>query len=515
MNFISLLYALFLAGTLFFYWRTDGQQSKLWTIVISSLLFYALFYKDRPPLLLILNLSVLGTIIFVNFWIGKLLLESQIIEYRSARNNSREQGELPFLPRNKAERKRVVILGVAFNVLLLLGSKYIPFLLTTFAGLGFPALEGAAFWYRSNILPPLGISFLTFESIAYLVDVYKGSPATGNLLKYAAYKAFFPKLISGPITHYHEFSPQLNALKFPTIEIIVEGVWSIACGAVKKTWIADGLGTYVNLVWDPSNLERAGSIDLWLALFAYGWQLYFDFSGYVDIARGTSLFFGIKLPENFNFPYFSTNIADFWRRWHITLGDWLRHYIYFPLGGSHEGLKRTCLNLLAIMVIAGIWHGADWGFLVWGVVHGLALVIHRLTAHFSTKNSAVQAFWESRSGKFLGWLLTQPFVFMAWLFFRLPKLANSTFVLQNLWGKPADAQFAGKLIEAGVKLDNGQILACLLALSLVTGSIYYWRRVLKLEMGWGAKLFLIPAAFYLVWMLVLPGQGSPYIYFDF
>ena len=515
MNFISLLYALFLAGTLFFYWRTDGQQSKLWTIVLSSLLFYALFYKDRPPLLLILNLSVLGTIIFVNFWLGKLLLESQIIEYRSRRNNSREQGELPFLPRNKAERKRVVILGITFNVLLLLGSKYIPFLLTTFAGWGFPSLELAATWYRSNILPPLGISFLTFESIAYLVDVYKGSPATGNLLKYAAYKAFFPKLISGPITHYHEFSPQLNALKFPTIEIIVEGVWSIACGAIKKTWIADGLGIYVNLVWDPNNLERAGSIDLWLALFAYGWQLYFDFSGYVDIARGTSLFFGIKLPENFNFPYFSTNIADFWRRWHITLGDWLRHYIYFPLGGSHEGLKQTCFNLLAIMVIAGVWHGADWGFLVWGIVHGVALVLHRLTAHFSAKSSVVQAFWDSRSGKFLGWLLTQPFVFMAWLFFRLPKLANSTLVLQNLWGKPADAQFAGKLLEAGVKLDNGQILACLLALSLITGMVYYWRRVLKLELGWGAKLFLIPAAFYVVWMLVLPGQGSPYIYFDF
>jgi alginate O-acetyltransferase complex protein AlgI len=514
MNFISLLYALFLGCTLFFYWRKDSQQHRLWTIVFSSLLFYALFYKDRPPLLLMLNLAALGMIIYVNFWIGKLLLESQIIEYRSGKNSISDRLEPHYLPRTKAERKRVVILGIAFNVLLLLTAKYIPFLLTICAGLGFPLLETAAIWYRSNILPPLGISFLTFESIAYLVDVYKGSPATGNLLKYAAYKAFFPKLISGPITHYHEFSPQLNVLKFPAIEVIVEGVWLIACGAVKKTLIADSLGTYVNLVWDSNNLERAGSIDLCLALFAYGWQLYFDFSGYVDIARGTGLFFGIKLPENFDFPYFSTNIADFWRRWHITLGDWLRHYIYFPLGGSHEGAQRTCLNLMAIMVIAGIWHGADWGFLVWGIIHGLALVVHRLTAHFAAQNLAVHQFWASRSGKVFGWALTQPFVFMAWVFFRLPKLSSSTFVLQNLWGKPADAQFAGKLMEAGVRLDNGQILFCLLSLSLATAGIYGWRKILNLELGWGVKLLFIPVAFYLVWMLV-PGQSSPYIYFDF
>jgi alginate O-acetyltransferase complex protein AlgI len=513
MNFISLLYALFLAITLFFYWRKESQQSKLWTIVISSLLFYALFYKDRPPLLLILNLGILGTIIYVNFWIGKLLLESQIIEYRSVKNNL-DQQESRYLPRTKTERRRVVIFGIAFNVLLLLSAKYIPFLLTTLAGFGLPDLAVAANWYRSSIVPPLGISFLTFESIAYLVDVYKGSPATGNLLKYAAYKAFFPKLISGPITHYHEFSPQLNVLKFPTIEVIVEGIWLIACGAVKKTLIADSLATYVNLVWDPNNIERAGSPQLWLALFAYGWQLYFDFSGYVDIARGTSLFFGIKLPDNFDFPYFSTNIADFWRRWHITLGDWLRQYIYFPLGGSHQGLQRTCLNLLAIMVIAGIWHGADWGFFLWGGIHGVALVLHRLTAHWSNKSLAVQSFWLSLPGQICGWLITQPFVFGAWIFFRLPKLPQSTLVIQNLWGKTADSQFATKLYEAGIMLDDGQILFCLLGLSLLTAGIYGWRRILKLELGWGVKLLLLPAAFFLVWQLV-PNQSSPYIYFDF
>jgi alginate O-acetyltransferase complex protein AlgI len=514
MNFISLIYCFFIGITLIFYWRRPNQQQQLWVIVMASLLFYALFYKDRPPLLLFVNLSLLGTIIYVNFWIGKLLLESQITEYQIIQDNLLDRQQSKFLPKTKSERKRVLVVGIVFNVLLLLAAKYIPFFLTTLSSAGLPELQTAANWYRGSILPPLGISFLTFESIAYLVDVYKGSPATGNLLKYAAYKSFFPKLISGPITHYHEFAPQLNLLKIPRLEIWLDGLWLIACGAVKKTLIADNLGSYVNIVFGEDTLNRAGSIDLWLAIFAYGWQLYFDFSGYVDIARGSSLFFGIELPENFNFPYLSSNIADFWRRWHITLGDWLRQYIYFPLGGSLKGIQRTCLNLLAIMLIAGIWHGPDWGFVLWGGVHGLALVVHRLIAYYSDRQPWLQRFWERPLGLIAGWLLTQPFVFLAWVLFRLPKPERSGWVLTHLWGQSADSQFAAKLTGAGIGLENGQLFFCLVSLSLLTGAIYYARRVLKVEIGWKLKLIMLPAAFYLVWLLV-PAQSSPYIYFDF
>ncbi len=514
MNFISLIYFFFIGITLCCYWRSRSQQQQLWVIVIASLLFYALFYKDRPPLLLMFNLALLGTIIYVNFWIGKLLLESQIIEYQIIQDNLLDRQQSRFLPRTKLERQRVLGIGIIFNVLLLLAAKYIPFCLTTLSGLGLPQLQSAANWYRESILPPLGISFLTFESIAYLVDVYKGSPATGNLLKYAAYKSFFPKLISGPITHYHEFAPQLNLLKMPRLEVWLDGLWLIACGAVKKTLIADSLASYVNIVFGEDTLNRAGSVNLWLAILAYGWQLYFDFSGYVDIARGSSLFFGIELPENFNFPYLSTNIADFWRRWHITLGDWLRQYIYFPLGGSLRGLQRTCLNLLAIMLIAGIWHGPDWGFLLWGGVHGLALVAHRLTVYYSDRQPALKQFWERPIGMITSWLLTQPFVFLAWVLFRLPKPERSGWVFTHLWGQSADSQFATKLASAGIGLDNSQILFCLILLALLTGAVYYGRRILKIEIGWKLKLLLLPAAFYLVWLLV-PAQGSPYIYFDF
>jgi alginate O-acetyltransferase complex protein AlgI len=173
MNFISLVYFFFIGITLIFYWRSQSQQQKLRVMVIASLLFYALFYKDRPPLLLILNLALLGAIIYVNFWIGKLLLESQIIEYRVIQDNLLDRQQSPFLPRTKVERQRVLLIGIVFNILLLLASKYIPFFLTTISSLGLPQVQATANWYRSTILPPLGISFLTFESIAYLVDVTK------------------------------------------------------------------------------------------------------------------------------------------------------------------------------------------------------------------------------------------------------------------------------------------------------------------------------------------------------
>lgn len=198
---------------------------------------------------------------------------------------------------------------------------------------------------------------------------------------------------------------------------------------IQKAILADHLGIYVDLCF--GNLQRAGSNDLWLAIFAYGFQLYLDFSGYVDIARGTALLFGLVLPENFDFPYFSTNIADFWRRWHITLGDWLRNYIYFPLGGSRRSLNRTCLNLMIVMLIAGIWHGAALGFVIWGAFHGLALVIHRLTDTLSDRFEYLEHFWHNPLGMLIAWLFTQFMVFTSWIWFRLPNIQDSSLFLNT------------------------------------------------------------------------------------
>jgi alginate O-acetyltransferase complex protein AlgI len=508
MKFISPEYAVFLCLTLICYWRiAQTQNHKLWVIVISSIVFYISFLQIQ-------YFPVILMMILVNYWIGKILLESQIIEYKEIQDWLGEEYFHRWLPRGKQQRRRVLIAGVVFNILLLIGAKYIPFLLTIIAPLNPKEIQPLAMWLKTNFSPPLGISFLSFESAAYLIDVYKGSPATGNLLKYAAYKSFFPKLVSGPITHYQQFAPQLNNLKFPSNERLTEAGWLIASGAIKKTLIADNLAIYVRLVFDPSTLDRAGSIDLWLAIFAYGLQLYLDFSGYVDIVVGTSILFGINLPTNFDFPYMTTSIADFWRRWHISLGNWLRDYIYIPLGGSRLGLVRTCLNLFALMLISGIWHGADWGYLVWGIIHGFALIVHRLTKILSEKNEPLALFWRSRWGFLCGWLLTQPLVFIAWIWFRLPNLSQSNLVFSHLWGYARDAQFATKVYVESIKLTDSQILLTLVLLTISMIVTYGFDRLLKLNLNWHLKLVLIPVCLYIV-SLLSPAESLAFIYFDF
>ena len=508
MKFISPTYAIFLFVTLLCYWGVAKTQNhKLWVIVVSSTLFYISFLQIQYfPVILIM--------ILVNYWIGKLLLDSQIIEYTAIQDRLGDDHFYRWLPRGKIQRRRVLIAGVIFNILLLIASKYIPFLLNILAPLNPIEIQPLALWMKTSFLPPLGISFLSFESAAYLIDVYKGSPATGNLLKYAAYKSFFPKLVSGPITHYHQFAPQLNNLKFPTIERLAEAGWLVASGAIKKTLIADNLAIFVKLIFDPNSLDRAGSVDLWLAIFAYGLQLYLDFSGYVDIVLGTAILFGINLPTNFNFPYMSTSIADFWRRWHISLGNWLRDYIYIPLGGSRLGLVRTCLNLFALMLISGIWHGADWGYILWGGIHGIALVVHRLTTVLSDRFESLALFWRSRLGHVCGWLLTQPLVFVTWIWFRLPNLSQSNLVLQHLWGHPRDAQFATKVYVENLQLADSQVLLILVGLSIAMMIAYLFDRSLKLNLNWHLKLTLIPLCLYVVWLLS-PPESLAFIYFDF
>lgn len=358
----------------------------------------------------------------------------------------------------------------------------------------------------------MGISFFTFECIAYLVDVYRGAPATTNLLRFAAYKLFFAKLISGPITRYHNVASQLKNLAFPTTATIAEGLWLIARGAFKKAILADNLGVFVNLCF--SNLQRASTTDLWLAIFAYGLQLYLDFSGYVDIARGTALLFGIVLPENFDFPYFATNIADFWRRWHMTLGDWLRNYIYFPLGGSRKGLVHTYINLMAVMLIAGIWHGAALGFVVWGGLHGTALVIHRLVDSISDRSPLCKGFWQNPLGIFIAWLFTQSMVFTSWVWFRLPNLEDFSLVIRHLWGYGGDIQFVQKIYLETLHLIQFQVALLLLIIVAAMGINYFCERQLKLQFNWHIKLLFVPISLYAVWLLA-PEAALSYIYFDF
>ncbi len=490
MTFISVTYALFFLILFGVYWIVPWQSWRMLILLAASLIFYATLQIQYIPLFLLC--------ILFNF--GLALAIGEPLDWRIANEawNSR--------------RLFLLWIGIFINVALLLGFKYLPFIFNIIGELfNLPLFLDQATWLGNNLIAPLGLSFFCFEIIAYLIDVYRGAPAATSFLAFTSYKLFFPKLISGPITRYHHLENQLKNLKFPVAEKIADGLWLIARGAVKKGLFADRIGILVYLSF--SNLQRAGSGDLWLATFAYGLQLYLDFSGYIDLARGSALLLGLNLPENFNAPYFTTSIADFWRRWHMTLGDWLRNYLYFPLGGSRVGLIRTCFNLLIVMLIAGIWHGAAWGFIVWGVLHGLALVVHRLTDVFS-KRFSLEWLWKTIPGIIFAWFITQFMVFFTWIFFRLPNLRESMFVIQNLWNRSADIQFSHLVYVESLGLERINIVFLLVSVFVLMGLSTLFNRGLKLQLNWPMKLVLAPICFLMVWLLA-PEGVLPFIYFDF
>jgi alginate O-acetyltransferase complex protein AlgI len=487
----SILYGFFLAGVVLLYWLSPNKTARLLVLLVTSLYFYASLQLHYVPLMLVL--------VGLNFGVGRSL--GTPLDWRIP-NEAWQYAEADWTRR----RSRLLALGIALNVLLLLGFKYLSPLLESLK-LNPESTSLVASW-----LMPLGLSFFTFECIAYLVDVYRGSPASEELLEFAAYKLFFPKLISGPITRFHGFTAQLKGQTLPPVSQSAEGLWLIATGTVKKLLIADHIGLLVNLSAD--NLPRAGSGDIWLLTFAYGLQLYLDFSGYVDLARGSALLLGFNLPQNFNFPYFSTSIADFWRRWHITLGDWLRNYLYFPLGGSRRSLMRTCFNLMVVMLIAGVWHGDRAGFIVWGAIHGLALIVHRLTDELSERSQGLARFWTSVLGIFFAWLVTQLTVFFSWIFFRLPNLNDAGLAVRHLFAHAADVQFAQKVYQESFGLNRPQISLLLAGVVGLMAIAYTVQQRLKLQISWPVKVLLLPICFYLAWVLA-PSEASPYIYFDF
>ena len=490
----SITYALFLVSVIGIFWTLESIQARLWLLLVASLVFYASLQVQY--------LLLMVALLLVTFFVGQAIVAPMDWRTPNARWQVAEQGW-------NRRRRWLLGLGIGLNVLLLLGFKYLEGMLRLLGWTGGIGLLGDDF---AGLIMPLGLSFFVFECIAYLVDVYRGSPAAANLADFGAYKLFFPKLISGPITRFHPFLDQVEQPKPPGLNGVVEGLWLIAYGAVKKLLLADHIAILVNLSFD--NLARAGSADVVLATFAYGLQLYLDFSAYVNIARGSALLLGINLPENFDAPYFTTSLATFWRRWHITLGDWLRNYLYFPLGGSRQGLWRTCLNLMTIMLIAGVWHGNNWGFVIWGAIHGAGLVIHRLTQAWGKAAPWVASFWLSFPGTILGWGLTQALVFFSWLFFRLPAPDQFTLALQRLGGTTADPQFIQKVYLESLGFSYGELWLLLGGLFGLMGLAYAVKRGLKLELSWPVKLLLIPLFSLLAWLLA-PAETLSYIYFDF
>jgi len=387
----------FLPITFFIYFYLNHKRLTVVSkgfLVFSSLLFYSWWNVAYLPL-------ILSSILF-NFIIGNSLTNVE--------GNS-----------HKFSKKSLLTFGIISNLALLAYFKYSDFF-----------LENLNLVWGSDInllhlTLPLAISFFTFQQISYLVDSYRQETKEYDFLNYALFVTFFPQLIAGPIVHHKEMMPQFTNTrnKVKNYKHIAMGLFIFSIGLFKKVVIADTFS-----IWATQGFDVATTLNLfeaWATSLSYTFQLYFDFSGYTDMAIGVALLFNIKLPINFNSPYKATTVQDFWRRWHITLSRFLKDYIYIPLGGNRKGEIRTYTNLMATFILGGIWHGAGWTFVFWGFLHGIALVIHRAWRKLGFK------LWT-----WLAWLITFNFINIAWVFFRAKewddavKVSGSMFSLNNI-----------------------------------------------------------------------------------
>lgn len=387
---------LFLPITLVFYLvcRQFGWTRLSLTWLVTASLF---FYGWWNPAYLIL---ILASVIF-NFLLGMWMS-------------------------SVASKKLLLLVGIAANLALLFYYKYATFFIGTWLYISTGEFDGG------TVFIPLAISFFTFQQIAYLVDLSKGYVARHNLLDYFIFVTFFPQLIAGPIVHHSEMMPQFKKLPRESLSTnLAIGLAIFTMGLFKKVVIADNLALIATPIFSDAEQGMVPQVlDAWNAIMAYSFQLYFDFSGYSDMAIGLARMFGIRLPLNFNSPYKATSISDFWRRWHITLSRFLRDYLYIPLGGNQQGKARRYSNLLITMLLGGLWHGAGWTFVFWGGLHGFYLII----------NHAWKRFWRVSIGKWWSKLMAQGvtlfFVMIAWVFFRAESFQGALTVLKGLINLP-------------------------------------------------------------------------------
>ncbi len=321
------------------------------------------------------------------------------------------------LSKDDTKNKKVLLtFGIILNLCLLGYFKYIDFFIDNFNIL-----------FNANIsllylALPLAISFFTFQQIAYLVDSYKNETREYDFLNYSLFVTFFPQLIAGPIVHHKEMMPQFEKInnKVKNYRNIALGLFIFSLGLFKKIIIADHFAKVANLGY--ANPEILNIVESWVTSLSYTLQLYFDFSGYTDMAIGVALLFNIRLPFNFNSPYKALNIQDFWKRWHMTLSRFLRDYIYIPLGGNRKGEYKTYNNLMATFLLGGLWHGAGWTFIFWGFLHGFALIVYHLWSKVGAKLN-----------KLLAWFITFNFINITWVFFRAENFTDALNILKSMF----------------------------------------------------------------------------------
>lgn len=321
-----------------------------------------------------------------------------------------------------AKKQSCIKYGILAAILALTFFKY-----TNFFAESFSKLFGKQDFTALHIIMPLGVSFYTFSAISYLVDIHRGKLQPMPLLDVAVYLSFFPKITSGPIVRGGEFFESINKPRNVGWESFSAGIQIFCFGLFKKFVLADRLSVFVDQVYQTP--LAFSTITIWLAVLAYSLQIYFDFSGYSDMAVGVAKVLDIHLPRNFNLPYLAHNVTELWKRWHISLSSWLQEYLYISLGGNRKGKYRAYLNLFATMVIGGLWHGANWTFIIWGALHGVALIVHKLWIHLTKSNEKQN----SRLAGMLSILITFVFTSLCWIFFRAESISKAFNILSRLF----------------------------------------------------------------------------------
>lgn len=377
--------------------------------------FFIYFYLNKKHLTEISKgFLVFSSLFFYSWWniaYLPLILISMLFNYVIGNQLSRYEQK-----KRCCSRKKLLAIGVIFNLGLLGYFKYSDFFIENFNTVFSTDIS------LLHLALPLAISFYTFQQIAYLVDSYRRETKEYDFLNYAVFVTFFPQLIAGPIVHHAEMMPQFANIrnKVKNYHNIALGLFIFSMGLFKKVVIADTFAVWATNGFDVA--DKLEMIEAWVASLSYTFQLYFDFSGYTDMAIGSALLFNIKLPINFNSPYKATSIQDFWRRWHMTLSRFLKDYVYIPLGGNRKGETRTYVNLFATFLLGGIWHGAGWTFVFWGALHGLALIIHRAWQKLGIKLPTL-----------LAWFITFNFINVTWVFFRAKEWNDALKVLHGMF----------------------------------------------------------------------------------
>lgn len=380
--------------------RRSHTAAAAW-LGAASLFFYGWWSLSALPLLV-------GSVVF-NYWMGLQV-------------SPREGVTQP-------QRKTLLTSALIVNLGVLATFKYADFFIANIdaiaTAMGRPGLDFL------GIALPIGISFYTFTQIAFLVDCYQGKVRERRFVHYLLFVTYFPHLIAGPVLHHAQMMPQFRERSTyrPDFAKIYLGISIFGIGLAKKIVLADSLAEFANPFFDFAHAgETITFIDGWMGALAYTLQLYFDFSGYTDMAIGLSLLFGVTLPINFDSPYKSTSIIDFWRRWHITLSNFLRDYLYIPLGGNRKGDPRRYANLITTMVLGGLWHGANWTFVLWGAMHGTLLALNHVWRAITGSTGAA-----GPVGRITGWFLTFVAVVLAWVLFRAESLATATAIYRGMF----------------------------------------------------------------------------------